>query len=232
VSSEIGLIVHTNSSISSLTHMIQQKQIRASYYLRVSTESQELKNQRSEIVPFIENRGWPLVHSFEDSISGRKTDKDRPGFAAMLKAAHQRKFDIIVFWALDRLTREGARATLNYLQRLESKGVGYVSYQEQWLDSTGPFKDVMLSIFATMAKQETARISERTLAGLRSARLKGKRLGRPPLPDATIRQVLMMNRENALGARRIAKQTTIPLGTVNAILTRERKKSLLQLASG
>ena len=224
MSREIRLIVHTHGSVSSLIHMIQQKQIRAAYYLRVSTESQELQNQRAEIVPFIENRGWRLVDSFEDSMSGRKTDKDRPGFAALLKAAHQRKFDIIVFWALDRLTREGARATLNYLQRLESKGVGYVSYQEQWLDSTGPFKDVMLSMFATMAKQETARISERTLAGLRSARSKGKRLGRPPLPDATIRQVLTMNRENALGARRIAKQTTIPLGTVNAILTRERKR--------
>ena len=105
-------------------------------------------------------------------MSGRKTDKDRPGFAAMLKAAHQRKFDMIVFWALDRLTREGTRATLNYLQRLESKGVGYVSYQEQWLDSTGPFKDVMVSMFATLAKQETARISERTLVGLRIARSK------------------------------------------------------------
>jgi DNA invertase Pin-like site-specific DNA recombinase len=111
--------------------MTQPKQIRAAYYLRVSTESQELQNQRAEIVPFIENRGWRLVHSFEDSMSGRKTDKNRPGFAAMLKAGHQRKFDMIVFWALDRLTREGARATLNYLQRLESKGMGYVSYQEQ-----------------------------------------------------------------------------------------------------
>ena len=70
-------------------------------------------------------------------MSGQKGEKDRPGFAAMLKAAHQRKFDILVFWAMDRLTREGTRATLNYLQRLESKGVGYVSYQEQWLDSTG-----------------------------------------------------------------------------------------------
>src|ERR1700736_5143171 len=157
--------------------MIQQKQIPAAYYLRVSTESQELKNQRAEIVPFIENRGWRLVHSFEDSISGRKTEKDRPGFAAMLKAAHQRKFDIIVFWALDRLTREGARATLNYLQRLESKGVGYVSYQEQWWDSTGPFKDVMVAMFATLAKQERARISERTIAGLKVARAKGKIIG-------------------------------------------------------
>jgi hypothetical protein len=82
---------------------------------------------------------------------------------------------------LDRLTREGTRATLNYLPRLESKGVGYVSYQEQWLDSTGPFKDGMISMFATHAKQERARISERTIAGLKVVRAKDKRLGRPPL---------------------------------------------------
>ena len=60
--------------------MIQQKQIRAAYYLRVSTESQELENQRAEIVPFVENRGWRLVDTFEDSMSGRKTEKDRPSF--------------------------------------------------------------------------------------------------------------------------------------------------------
>src|ERR1700759_3445988 len=144
--------MHTNGSVSSPIHMIQQKEIRAAYYLRVSTESQELQNQRAEIVPFIENRGWRLVDHFEDSMSGRKTDKERPGFAAMLKSAHQRKFDFIVFWALDRLTREGTRATLNYLQRLESKGVGYVSYQEQWLDSTGPFRDGMNLMFAKLGK--------------------------------------------------------------------------------
>src|SRR6201981_2012573 len=198
--------------------MSNQNVVRAAYYLRISTETQELDNQRGEIMPFIERRGWKLVHTFEDVMSGRKTEKDRPGFTAMLKTAHQRKFDIVVFWALDRLTREGTRATLNYLQRLESKGVGYVSYQEQWLDSTGPFKDVMVSMFATLAKRETARISERTIIWLKTARAKGKRPGRPPLPGPTILQVLTLNRENALGARRIAKQTIIPLGTVNAIL--------------
>src|SRR6476660_3804330 len=203
--------------------MTNQNMVRAAYYLRISTEEQELDNQRGEIIPFIERRGWKLIHPFEDVMSGRKREKDRAGFAAMFKSAHQRKFDILVFWALDRLTREGTRATLNYLQRLESKGVGYVSYQEQWLDSTGPFKDVMVSMFATLAKQETLRISERTLAGLKIARSKGIRLGRPPLPEATIRKVLSLNQENALGARSIAKHTTIPLGTVNAILTRERR---------
>src|SRR6201981_2498960 len=198
--------------------------IRAAYYLRVSTERQELGNQRAEMVPFIERRGWNLECSFEDIVSGGKAEKDRPGFAAMLKAAHQRKFDILVFWALDRLTREGTRATLNYLQRLESKGVNYVSYQEQWLDSTGPFRDVMVAMFATLAKQERARISERTIAGLKVARAKGKRLGRPPLPEETVRTVLSLNQDAEIGARKIAKRTGLPLGTVSAILSRSRKQ--------
>jgi len=143
----------------------------------------------------------------------------------MLKAAHQRKFDILVFWALDRLTREGTRATLNYLQRLESKGVGYVPYQEQWLDSTGPFKDVMISMFATLAKQERARISERTIAGLKVARTKGRILGRPPLPEETVQKVLSLKQHAGIGARKIAKSTGFPLGTVNAILTKSRQQT-------
>jgi DNA invertase Pin-like site-specific DNA recombinase len=200
-------------------------QLRVTCYLRVSTESQELDNQRTEILPFIDRRGWKLVHTFEDVMSGRKSEKDRPGFASMLKAAHQRKFDILVFWALDRLTRDGTRATLNYLQRLESKGVGYVSYQEQWLDSTGPFKDVMISMFATLAKQERARISERTIAGLKVARTKGKILGRPPLPEETVQKVLLLNRHAGIGARKIAKSTGFPLGTVNAILSRSQRQT-------
>ena len=204
--------------------MSSQKAIRTAYYLRVSTEAQELENQRGEIVPFIDRRGWKLVYTFEDVMSGRKRERDRPGFAAMFKAAHQRKFDILVFWALDRLTSEGTRATLNYLQRLESKGVDYVSYQEQWLDSTGPFKDVMISMFATLAKQERARISERTIAGLKVARAKGKRLGRPPLPEETVRTVLSLNQDAGIGARKIAKSTGFPLGTVSAILSRSQQK--------
>jgi DNA invertase Pin-like site-specific DNA recombinase len=201
------------------------KRIRAAYYLRVSTEGQELENQRAEIAPFIERRGWKLEYTFEDVVSGGKTEKDRVGFAAMLKGAHQRKFDVLVFWALDRLTREGTRATLNYLQRLESKGVDYVSFQEQWLDSTGPFKDVMIAMFATLAKQERARISERTIAGLKVARAKGKRLGRPRLPEETVRAVLSLNRDLGIGARKIAKSTGFPLGTVSAILSRSRQKT-------
>jgi DNA invertase Pin-like site-specific DNA recombinase len=203
--------------------MSHRKTLRAAYYLRVSTEQQELTNQRTEILPFIEHRGWELVHRFEDVMSGRKSERDRPAFTQMMKAAHQRKFDLVVFWALDRFTREGTRATLNYLERLESKGVGFVSFQEQWLDSTGPFRDVMISMFASLAKQEAARISERTKAGLRVARARGKRLGRPPLHEKTVQKIILLSRDGGIGARKISKETGYPLGTVNAVLTRSRR---------
>jgi DNA invertase Pin-like site-specific DNA recombinase len=96
-----------------------------------------------------------------------------------------------------------------------------VSHKEL-LDATGPFKDVMISMFATLARQERARISERTIAGLKVARAKGKRLGRPPVPAETIHTVLTLRQENGIGARRIAKSTGFPLGTVSAILSRSR----------
>jgi hypothetical protein len=105
--------------------------------------------------------------------------------------------------------------------------VGYVSYQEQWLDSTGPFKDVMISMFARLAKQERARISERTIAELKVARAKGKRLGRPPLPKETIRTVLSLNEDAGTGARKIARSTGFRSAPVSAILTRSRQQALL-----
>ena len=84
----------------------------------------------------------------------------------------------MLFWALDRRSREGTLKTLEYLQRLDSYGVGWKSYTEQYLDSTGMFRDAVIAILATIAKQEHARLSERVVAGLRRAKREGKVLGR------------------------------------------------------
>src|SRR4051812_19723651 len=73
----------------------------------------------------------------------------------------KRTFNLVLFWSLDRFTREGVRETLNDLQRLSASGVGWRSYQETYLDSCGVFKDVVISLTATLAKQERLRISER-----------------------------------------------------------------------
>ena len=86
---------------------------------------------------------------------------------------------MLLFWSLDRLSREGVLPTLQRLQRLTIYGIGYRSYTEQYFDSCGIFRDAVIAIIATVAKQERIRISERVRAGLSTARNKGKRLGRP-----------------------------------------------------
>jgi DNA invertase Pin-like site-specific DNA recombinase len=83
----------------------------------------------------------------------------------------------------------------------------------------------MISMFATLAKQERARISERTIAGLKVARAKSKRLGRPPLPEETMRTVLSLKEHAGIGARKIAKRTGFALGTVSVILARSRQQT-------
>jgi DNA invertase Pin-like site-specific DNA recombinase len=85
-----------------------------------------------------------------------------------MKAASMRQFDLVLFWSLDRLSREGV------LETLSSYGVGWKSFTEQYLDSCGVFRDAVLSILATIAKQERIRLSERTMAGLEKARREGR----------------------------------------------------------
>jgi DNA invertase Pin-like site-specific DNA recombinase len=97
----------------------------------------------------------------------------------MFAAASRYEFCMVLFWSLDRLSREGVLETLQHLQRLTGYGVGFRSFTEQYLDSCGLFKDAVISILATIGKQERVRLSERTTAGLQRARAKGRIGGRP-----------------------------------------------------
>jgi DNA invertase Pin-like site-specific DNA recombinase len=92
----------------------------------------------------------------------------------------------VLFWGLDRFSREGALPTLQHLNLLESYGVGYKSYTEQYLDSTGIFKKAVVSI---VAKQKRVRLSERTKAGLARARTKGTKPGKPGKSQTDIKQI-------------------------------------------
>jgi len=100
----------------------------------------------------------------------------------------------VLFWALDRFSREGVLPTLHHLQRLDSWGVAWRSYTEQYLDSTGIFKDAVVSIMATIAKQENIRRSERILAGLARAKRNGSRLGRPQVSNANASRTTLWRR--------------------------------------
>ncbi len=148
-------------------------------YSRVSTrdKGQDVTNQLLQLRAFCARQGCEIVHEYVDHASGKRGNRE--ALQAMLAAASRHDFDVVLFWSLDRFSREGVYATLQHLQRLTSHGVGYRSYTEQYLDSCGLFKDAVISILATIAKQERIRLSERTIAGLERARTKGRTPGRP-----------------------------------------------------
>ena len=147
-------------------------------YARVSTKDkrQDTAKQLEQLRHFADNQGWTVAHEYVDRTTGKHSDREQ--FQKLFQDASQRKFDVVLFWSLDRFSREGVRETLNHLERLTSYGVNYRSFTEQYLDSCGIFKDAVLGILATIAKQERVRLSERTLAGLARARKEGRIGGR------------------------------------------------------
>ena len=85
-------------------------------YARVSTNKQENDNQLDQLRTFAAKQGWEIVAEFVDIVSGSGKLK-RPQFDKMMLAASQRKFDLLLFWKLDRLSREGVRKTLGHLEK-------------------------------------------------------------------------------------------------------------------
>jgi DNA invertase Pin-like site-specific DNA recombinase len=148
-------------------------------YSRVSTKDkgQDVQNQLGQLREFCKRQDWTVVREFIDHASGKRSDREE--FQALFAAASRREVDLVLFWSLDRFSREGVYETLQHLQRLTGYGVGYRSFTEQYLDSCGLFKDAVISILATIAKQERIRLSERTIAGLERARARGRVGGRP-----------------------------------------------------
>lgn len=133
----------------------------------------------------------------------------------MFEAASQRKFDLLLFWALDRLSREGVLETLQHLNRLTSYGIGYRSFAEQYFDSCGIFKDAVIAIMATLAKQERIRMSERTKAGLAQARRNGRQIGRPRLTVQS--SEIARLRASGLSLRAIGRELGISEGSVRRL---------------
>jgi DNA invertase Pin-like site-specific DNA recombinase len=184
---------------------------RVAIYGRVSTrdKGQEVENQLAQLREFAVRQGWTICCEYADRESG--ANRDRIEFQEMFRDAAHRRFDLLLFWSLDRFTREGVLETLTHLNRLTGAGVGYRSFTEPYFDSCGIFKDAVISILATIAKQERIRLSERVRAGLARARGRGKRLGRPKkIVDATR---IVHLRSQGHSWREITEETGISKGT-------------------
>lgn len=97
----------------------------------------------------------------------------------LLADSRRHKFDLVLVWALDRLSREGSAAILNLVNILKLYGVQVLSYQESWTEAPGEIGEILYAIAGWVAKMESERRSERTKAGLARVKAQGKRLGRP-----------------------------------------------------
>lgn len=174
----------------------KKDKVRAALYLRVSTIRQEERNQERQLRVFCAQKGWFIQQIYSDSESAKLGVK-RLQFDKMFADIKKGHFDVVVFWSLDRFSREGPLRTLVRLQQLEELGVEFSSYQEQYLDSAGPFREAVIGIIAAIAKMERDRISERTKAGLERALSEGKKLGRPK-KGVTPEQLRALLRENTV----------------------------------
>jgi DNA invertase Pin-like site-specific DNA recombinase len=193
------------------TSSVTQQNLRVGLYSRVSTKDkgQEVENQLRQLREFSALQGWTVFREYVDHETG--STNDRAAFQSMFRDASQRKFDVLLFWALDRLSREGVLETLQHLNRLTACGVGYRSFTEQYFDSCGVFKDAVIAIIATVARQERVRISQRVRAGLDVARARGTRLGRPRVAVDPIRIALL--RSQGKSWRAISDEMNIGKGT-------------------
>jgi len=183
-------------------------------YARVSTrDKQDVQNQLRELRQWTKKMGYKIYHEYVDNESGAKGRSERKQFALMFEEASQGKFDLLLFWALDRFTREGLQKTIYYLQQLDSCGVKFHSYMEPYLNTDQELvRDILLAVLSSLAKQERRRISERTKAGLETAKKKGKHIGAPS--KAYLRNEIEKLAKQDLSKQAIAKKLKVARNTV------------------
>src|ERR1035441_1028843 len=185
-------------------------------YARVSTKKQDELNQLDQLREFVKAQGWTLDTEFVDKVTG-SGKKVRPQFDKMMAAASRKQFDLLLFWALDRLSREGIVKTIGYLEQLKGWGVGWRSYTQPFLDTGNDMvTGIVLSVLAAVAKQERITISERTRAGLARAVKDGATLGRRPVVVDVARAHKMQ--KEGLGLRPIAARLGISVNTLRGAL--------------
>ena len=183
---------------------------RVGLYARVSTSNgQDPEMQLRELREYAERRGWQIAGVYVDSgVSGAKDS--RPALNRLMNDAKQCLIDAVLVWKLDRFGRS-LRHLVNALADLEALGIAFVSLRDN-LDLTTPTGRLMFQIIGAMAEFERALIQERVRAGLRNARAKGIRLGRPRVfvSDSKIDGL----RASGASWRTIALELGVGLGTV------------------
>jgi DNA invertase Pin-like site-specific DNA recombinase len=184
---------------------------RVAIYARVSTpdgKGQSPEMQLRELREHCERRGWTIAGEYVDRMTGAK-DR-RPELDRLMADAHRRRFDVVAVWKFDRFARSVSHL-LRALDTFRALGIEFVSLSES-LDTATPAGRMVFTVLGAVAELERSLIAERVRAGLRNARAKGKRLGRPSkgIDRATVAAL----RSQGVSWRAIAEKLGVGVGTL------------------
>ena len=152
--------------------------IKAAIYVRVSTDDQTYENQLPHLQDWAARRGMEVTGIYAENASAWHEGHQRE-LARLIGDAYKRKFDCILVWALDRVSREGPLRILEFMHKLRTWGIKLYSYNEAWTEAPGELGDLLYSITAWVSKFYCDRISVNTKAGIERRRRAGKPIGRP-----------------------------------------------------
>jgi putative DNA-invertase from lambdoid prophage Rac len=178
-------------------------------YARVSTTDQDCEMQLRELRGYCQRQGWNATEYVDTGFSGTKIS--RPALDRLMRAARLRKIDVIVCWKLDRWGRS-VRNLVESIEELRRLHVRWIATTQNLdTDENNPTANLLLNILASVAEFEREIIRERVKAGMNTARVRGKRLGRPPacFDRAKARDL----RAKGFGLRSIARQLGVGFST-------------------
>ncbi len=211
--------------------------IAVALYLRVSTEDQQILGQERELREDATRRGWVVVATYSEKVSGTGKIERREYDRLMLDARKpDRPWDHLLVWALDRFSRESTftRATQAVLD-LEKAGVHFHSLKEPTLDSPPDGapnlgRDVLLALLPVIASFESKRRSERVrvaMADIKEGRRR-TRSGRPPGRPRRVTEELAAKaealRNEGLSWAAIAQRVALPKETCRRAVYERRKR--------
>jgi DNA invertase Pin-like site-specific DNA recombinase len=197
---------------------------RAVLYARVSTGDQHPETQLLDLRQMAKQRGYEIGQEYVDTISGSKAK--RPSLDRLLADARRHRFDVVLVAAFDRMARSTPHF-LELLDELNHLGIEFVSFREN-IDTGGPLGRAMVVIVGAIAELERSLIVERVKAGMRRARLEGRRIGRSPL-DIDRGQVVT-DRCSGMSLTQVARKYRISRASVVRFVKEDKNRQAVAAA--
>jgi DNA invertase Pin-like site-specific DNA recombinase len=179
-------------------------------YLRVSTNEQNIENQRQVLINYLEQRGFELYKIYEDVGTG--SNEKRLQLNSLLSDARKRKFDAVLVWKFDRFARSTS-FLIRTLDEFHALGIDFISYDEN-IDTSSAMGKVMFTVISAFAEFEKSILISRTKLGLERARAEGKIIGRPKLEEAVIGKINKL-RKQGLSIGKIADKMKLSKGVIH-----------------